>query len=66
MCDLQYHVCPNCGEELNCYQSNTSCPEFNGQRSLPCEQCEYWLAEVEREEERRQKKIRQFADQFDF
>jgi hypothetical protein len=56
MCDIGYHHCPQCGDEINCELSNAECDRIN-HYEYPCDKCEYWdeenAKEMELDERRR-------------
>ena len=51
MCELGYHVCPDCGEEFKCTQSDSECPALVGYEE-PCAKCEWWMEQVHSEQEK--------------
>ena len=55
MCELGFHNCPACQEEYKCDQPNSECPTMNHYDG-PCNKCEYWIDESEREAEREEER----------
>lgn len=51
MCQLAYHNCPACQEEVQCEQSNYECPYQNSLDWI-CSKCEWWINEERRADER--------------
>ncbi len=56
MCEIGYHICPQCQDEIKCYQHDSECESLN-QSSWACENCEYWQEELHREDTRKRERI---------
>ena len=63
MCRLGFHNCPTCGEEYKCDQPNSECPILNNYDG-PCQKCEYWQEELERDEEAKYERMMWERDQW--
>jgi hypothetical protein len=59
MCDLWWHACPECGEEIKCYLPNHECSEFNGLVGQHCGKCEEYYQEIAKDQTRREQQAQQ-------
>lgn len=55
MCDIGYHICPECQDEIKCYQSEYECAT-TAHLEWICERCEYWMEELQREDDNRRER----------
>lgn len=52
MCDLGYHRCPSCDDEMQCSLPNSDCDGLGMYESQPCGKCEWYISEQRKEDER--------------
>jgi G:T-mismatch repair DNA endonuclease (very short patch repair protein) len=52
MCAIGYHGCIQCGMDLPCYLPDEECDT-----NRTCTQCDYWLEELWKDEERKRQML---------